>query len=90
MKTNEGIMFSSIWFNPNIFKQNLFLPDWCQNGIYVIGNIINGEGGVCSLDELRQRYGFHINFLYYITVKKSVKKFIEDNKIDNNFDLIRS
>ena len=89
MKTNEDIMSSSIWFNPNISKHNLFFPDWCQNGIYVIADIIDEEGNVCSLDKLRQRYGFHINFLNYITVRKSVKKFIGDNKIDNNFQLIR-
>ena len=66
VKTNEDIMSSSIWFNPNISKHNLFFPDWCQNGIYVIADIIDEEGNVCSLDKLRRRYGFHINFLNYI------------------------
>ena len=88
VKTNED-MSSSIWFNPNISQSNLFFPDWCKNGIYVIADIIDEEGNVCSLDKLRQRYGFHINFLNYITVRKSVKKIIGDNKIDNNFQLIR-
>ena len=43
---------------------------------------------MCSLDKFRRRYGLHINFLNYIIVTKCVKKFIGDNRIDNNFQLI--
>ena len=46
-------MSSSIGFNPNIAKHILFFPDWCKNGIYVIADIIDEEGNVCSLDKLR-------------------------------------
>ena len=55
-------MCSSVWFNPHISNNKLYFSDWYKSGISVVDDIINEEGILYSLDELRQRYNFNINF----------------------------
>ena len=54
-------MSTSIWFNPCIATNNLYFSDWYKHGILVIGDIVNLEGNMFTLDELRQKYKFKIN-----------------------------
>ena len=62
-------MSTSIWFNRYIATNNLYFSDWYKHGILVIGDIVNLEGNMFTLDELRQKFKFKIKFLNYLTVK---------------------
>ena len=86
VKTNEDIMTSSIWLNPKISSGSLFLPDWYKHGINTIGDIINAQGSVLSLQHIRQKFDLTVNVLNYYTVKNYVKDFVEHNKKDSAFD----
>ena len=57
-------MSTSIWFNPCIATNNLYFSDWYKHGILVIGDIVNLEGNMFTLDELRQKYKLQLKNLY--------------------------
>ena len=83
IKTNEDILTSSIWLNPKNSNDLLFLPDWHFHGINTVGDIINGQGSILSLQSLKQQFNLNINILNYYTVKNCVKGFIEQHKKGN-------
>ena len=77
IKTNYDIMCSSIWLNKPVGTEKLYLSDWFSNGVHVIGDIINPDGSIISIEEIKHQYGFSPNFLNYITIRTLVKKFID-------------
>ena len=49
--TRERLL-SSLWFNPKISKNKLFLPKWFSNGITLVGDILNNQGETVSQVQL--------------------------------------
>ena len=55
----------------------------------MVSHIVNTEGIVLSLSEVKEMYCLNINFLDYFTVSSLVKKFIIVNKTEDNFDVLK-
>ena len=82
---NQDILHTSLWFNSQISKTQMFFSDWFQKGISTIGDIVNSEGIVFEIGSLSKIFNFKPNTLNYYTVKSLVTKFIKRNKNGNNF-----
>ena len=89
IKTNYDIMCSSIWLNKSIGTEKIYFSDWFSNGVHVVGDIVNSDGSIIPIEEIKLQYGFSPNFLNYITVRSLVKKFIDTNGNGTIFKLTR-
>ena len=71
----DELIYSSLWYNNQISKETLYLPHWQKKGIRVVGDILDKDGEVLSIDTLKTIYGINaIEFDYY-RVKALVKNF---------------
>ena len=71
IKCNQDIMSICIWQNKNLGTESILFLDWLKVGIHTIGDILNSQGIVLSMNDIQQRYNFRINFLnYYIPRRK--------------------
>ena len=84
---NAEIMESPIWFNGNICPKEKSFPDWYNNGIYVVGDLINSNGTMVNFDTLKARYNCNFNILNYYTVKAKVLPFTY--RVENDFHFER-
>ena len=57
-----------LWYNPLISDKPLYLPDWYQKGVIIVGDVVSFNK-VISYNELCQKFSAHFNFLNYLTVK---------------------
>ena len=85
--SNNDIACSAIWFNRWLNTEGIFYANWSKKGINFINDIIDTNGNVLSLQNLKEEYRFNINFLHYHTVQTLVKKFITKYK---NGDTVRT
>ena len=69
-----------LWFNPNISKHELFLPNWWQKGVSFVSDIMNLNGGLMSKAEIESNYNIKPNFLEYMRVHRCVKPYIGKEK----------
>ena len=81
------IMENPIWFNSEIKveRKHIFNRVWYNKGIHTINDLIKEDKEFCSLEELREKYNIHTNFLTYQSIKRAVYHFILKNQ--NLFDL---
>ena len=57
---NESeLLRNCIWYNSQISKNTIFFPDWYKKGIYLVNDIINTEGKIISIRDLKNK--FNIN-----------------------------
>ena len=61
----------SLWYNTNLNFE--YRKDWERMGYRLVGDILNNEGQLLSLEEMRNR-NFKINFLDYFKIKKRINK----------------
>ena len=69
-------MHSSLWFNSQISKKEIFFPDWFQKGIKTVADILNPDGNILAVESLIKTYKFKPNMLNYYT-----KVFLGDGTI---------
>ena len=74
-----------LWYNSQISKTNLFYPDWFNNGIHTIADIVASDGAKYDYKILELNYNLNINILNYYTVKGLVKKIIDHYRGGNDF-----
>ena len=79
------MLSSVLWYNSQISKTNLFYPDWFNNGIHTIADIVASDGAKYDYKILELNYNLNINILNYYTVKGLVKKFIDHYRGGNDF-----
>ena len=85
VRTNIDIMDSTIWYNTDIFKSDIYYPNWFKKGIHCIGDLVTCNGKFLSIEEIEQKFDLKVNFLYYNKVKYDISTFIETYKKGNNF-----
>ena len=66
-----------LWYNPQIFMENISLPHWYQVGIITSLDIMKINGTVLSIVELRQTFGLTTNFLEHHCLERITKKLLE-------------
>ena len=69
-----------LWNNPVVSKVNLFLPDWYNNGIISIADIVFGNGKFISQNDLKTVYHIRTNFLEHHRVITCVKNYLSKQK----------
>ena len=69
-----------LWNNPTVSKANLFLPDWYNNGIISIADILGGNGKFISQNDLKTVYHIRTIFLEHHRVITCVKKYLSKQK----------
>ena len=73
--TPENKESAPLWFNPSISRYELFLPNWGKSGVRFVSDVINQNGDLMSKTEIETTYNIKTNFLEYMRVHKSIKKF---------------
>ena len=68
-----------LWYNPNISKETLFLPQWYRVGIIYPADLYNSEGNLLTLEEVRNSFGTNLNFLDYNRMRLGIEKFRNKN-----------
>ena len=58
-------------------------------GINIVSDILNENGSVLSLNEMKRVYHLNINFLNYYAISGLVKKFISKNKKGDKLDILK-
>ena len=84
-QTAQDILSSCIWYNRQIGTEKIYFVDWFKHGVRIIGDIVNSEWKIMSLEQIKTKYKFSVNMLNYYSVKKLVEKFI--TKTECNFPL---
>ena len=71
-----------MWYNSEISKNPLFFPDWFKKGTYMVSDLMNTNGKILNIEELRTKYKFNPNILNYFTLK--VKTFLSKHRFSKN------
>ena len=89
MLSNSDIMQSPLWFNPQILEQTLYLSTWKTKGICIVGDIVNKDGNILPIGELKNKYQLrNIEFDYY-RVRSLVRSFIKKFRQGEQFEICR-
>ena len=67
------MLSSGLWYISQISKTNLFYPDWFNNGIHAIFDVVDSDGVIYDYKILKLNKNLNINILNYYTVKSMVK-----------------
>ena len=86
--SNDDICKSPIWYNSNVNTKQIHFPNWSKQGILFIDDVIDNNGKVLSVQNLKEKYNFNINFLNYHTVQSFVTKFLTKHKKSDNFTVM--
>ena len=86
VKTNSDLFSSPLWYNSKMSCHDMYIPIWFQKGIKTISDIINPNGLIMTMDEVKHQYSFStINPLHYLRVKHNVKQYIKKYKFDEKY-----
>ena len=72
-----------LWSNP-IFSPEYLLDysTWYNQGINLIGDLINDDGSIMSLNEVQRTYKIpHFNFLNYLSVKTLIRRLFKEHNL---------
>ena len=89
IKTHLDVLSSSIWLNAHLGSEKIYFVNWYKSGIHVVGDIVNAQGHILTLEEIKTKFGLRTNYLNYFTVRSLVRKYIEKNCTGFNFDFVR-
>ena len=70
----------SLWYNSEISEEKLYFPKWFKNGIHLVGDIIDSNGDILTLESMRERFHFNPNILDYYRMKKLLKTFVNNHR----------
>ena len=51
----------------------MYFVNWYKSGIHVVGDIVNPQGHILTLEEIKTKFGLRTNYLKYFTVRSLVK-----------------
>ena len=87
---NESeLLRNCIWYNSKISKNTIFFPDWYKKGIYLVNDIINTEGNVLSIRDLKNKFNINVNILNYYTIKAKIEIYMSKYRLLGNLTLER-
>ena len=88
IESNQDITDTPLWNNKRIFKSELCLNKWLNKGIHYIGDLLNNNGSIISIEEIKIKFNLCVNFLEYYQDRLSVNKFISKFKKSDIFNYI--
>ena len=68
------MLSSSIWLNAHLGSEKIYYVNWYKSGIHVVGDIVNPQGHILTLEEIKTKFGLRTNYLNYFTVRSLVNK----------------
>ena len=87
---NESeLLRNCIWYNSQISKNTIFFPDWYKKGIYLVNDIINTEGKILSIRDLKYKFNINVNILNYYTIKAKIELYTSKYRLLGNLTLER-
>ena len=89
VSSNLEITQTCLWYNSQLSKESICFPKWYQHHIYVVGDIIDTDGKVMKVEDIKSKYNFNPNILDYYRVKKLMERFINKNKKGGKFETFR-
>ena len=83
---SEGLT-APLWLNPLISTQPLHIPDWYDNNISFLSDIVNEENSIMTLENIRETYNVETtDFLTYHRLKMLVTTYMNSLQKDNNHE----
>ena len=82
-------MNTSIWYNPKISREPLYLSNWFNAGVSLLGDVLNDKGKIESFGTLQKRYRINCNILEYYRIKLSVQNFVKRLSFEESFNYSR-
>ena len=73
--TRTGIQIQS---NVSHYHIASILPHWYKAGILTPRDLLNNDGNLKTLEEIRLQYGLKYNFLEYLRIQRSLKGFLSN------------
>ena len=74
MGSAQSCLTCPLWYNPNISKETLFLPQCYRIGIIYPIDLCNREGNMLTLEEVRKNYHVNLHFLDYYRLQSGIGK----------------
>ena len=65
----------SSWYNPQISTEPLFYPHWYNTGITTSLDLLNNDGSMKTLEELKNQFNIKSNFLEYLRLQRCLKRY---------------
>ena len=79
ISSNVQISSSPIWYNKKLNEDYLNYPVWYEKGIIIISDILDKEGNILAMNDLKERYNLDsVNFLDYLRLSRVVKGFTKN------------
>ena len=77
MGSAQSCLTCPLWYNPNISKETLFLPQCYRAEIIYPIDLCNREGNMLTLEEVRKNYHVNLHFLDYYRLQSDIEKLIK-------------
>ena len=74
MGSAQSCFICPLWYNPNISKETLFLPQYYRAGIIYPVDLCNSEGNMLTLEEVRKNFPVNLHFLDYYRLQSGIEK----------------
>ena len=85
VKNNEEILNSPLWYNHEISEYPFFLARWHNAGISLVGQLINSNREILSLNQIKEK--FHtptLQLFEYYRIRGLIKQFIKKHVLHAN------
>ena len=91
IKSDLDVFSSPIWYNSDISKGTLFLPNWFKKGVECVGDVVGDDGNFLDEKSLDQVYGIKKkrNFLDTHRIKILTTKYISAQNVQSSVMLQR-
>ena len=50
-------------------RKKIYFVDWFKHGVCIVGDIVNSECKIMTLEQMKTKYKFSVNILNYHSVK---------------------
>ena len=72
---NIESLICPVWYNPQISTEPLFYPHWYMAGIATSLDLLNNDGSMKTLEELKNQFNIKSNFLDYLRLQRCLKRY---------------
>ena len=80
--TETDVVTSPLWYNKNISLTPMYLTQLLDKGITTVSDVIDSDGAVLKMDQLKQIYSIHhLNPLHYLRVQQTIKSLFKKTKL---------
>ena len=74
--TNFEPLTCPIWYNPQISSEPIFYSHWYKAGIIIPLDLLNHDGKIKTLDEIKLNFNIKSNFLEYFRIKSCLSRYL--------------